>query len=47
MSSNITGANSNVDLLALVSNLQNSINSISGAFVNVQNNISNLQTYDN
>lgn len=44
--SNITGSSSNVDLQALVSNLQNSINNISGAFVSVQTNISNLQQYD-
>ncbi len=45
-SSNITGSSNETDLLALISNLQNSVNSISGAFVQVQSNISNLQQYD-
>ena len=46
-SSNITGSNNTTDLLALVSNLQNTINAVSASFTNVQSNISNLQTYDN
>ena len=44
--SNISGSDENVDLLEMISNLQNTINNISGAFTQVQSNISNLQAYD-
>jgi hypothetical protein len=47
MSSNITGSSSNIDLLALISNLQNTVQAVSGSITNINSNISNLQNYDN
>lgn len=46
MSSNVSGNSNLIDLQALVSNLQSSINNISSAFNTVQTNISNLNIYD-
>lgn len=46
MASNVTGQNSTTDLLLLVSNLQNTINSVSGSITNINNNINLLNAYD-